>query len=1277
MAVVREDVVKIGFDVETDELGKLGKDLDGLKKKLTGMDTDEPFEEMKDGSKKARSSIDTLKDSVNKLGTALGRTAIQAGKLLGKGILAGAAGVGAMVTKSVMGYADYEQLVGGVDTLFKDSSAKVQQYADNAYKTAGISANEYMSTVTSFSASLISSLGGDTGKAADYANRALTDMADNANKMGSDMESIMGTYQSLARGNFGMLDNLKLGYGGTKEEMERLIKDSAKMTDIQKEMGITVDANSTSFSNIVNAISVMQKSMGITGTTAAEASETISGSLASMKAAWGNTLTSLVLGGDDFDRCIDNLVDSAKTFGKNIMPAITKALGGVGDLITELAPLIEKEIPVLVETLLPPLIKAATALVKGIIIALPDIISTLLKEIPGILKEIGSAIGEAFGDLPGMGKVKNFFGGLTDFFTENADKFKKIIPAVGALIFGFKLFGKLKGLGSLFGNGGSGGGSGGGGLLNAKTMLKGLGSIAIALGGLTLVVAAYGGLTQISGFNDFMADGGKTLGQLVDIIADVGLVGGAFVGFTAIVGKTTTITQAATGIADIAIALGGMEALVVAFGALSQIPGFNNLMSAGGSTLKKLVGIIKDLGAIGGAIVLATGLIGFIPSAVFATGLGNIAIALGGMEAVVVAFGALANVPGLDKFMSDGGKLLGELCGIIGNMAGEIIGGIAEGASNALPAIGTNLSTFAENLKPMFAAFEGVDAAGLGEFAGSLAALIAVLTGEQLLSAITGGIDYAGLGTNLSDMATNLSGFFDKVTDFSDDGFKKATALFKCLAGIEGVPKDGGVVGWFEGEVDYGKIADGLGKLAGAAPHFTALKDIPEAAFTKAGQFFNALAGVKALPKGGGFFQMFTGTVDYDSVASGIEKLSSDKMKAALTRLQSFPSFAKLTALLNAFAGVKGLPKSGGVFQWFTGDSTTTLTTVAQQLPGIATHIANFFSNLGGITDFSPIKELFNTLGGIEITSDAADKGFLSLGQSKMEEMGAGLSAFASKAKEFFDAIASLDVAKLGTFYAFLTQGGNVNAEGLVKVSEALSTMADNMYMFVYQTGRLNPENLTAFTGFLQSLEAVPESVSGMADAFSAGIDAMVTKLASGFAKMQADIILAKGNMVLQINTLAALFQTAGVNAANGLCRGMISKLPLLINTARSMARAISSAFDLELDINSPSRVMERKGEFTGLGFNLGLENTIPQIGSTASRVASAAVPGGYSPESSTTYNNGGNSEYTSIAPVFNLTISGSTDDRALARKVKRYINEAIRETFDSMERKSYVVREM
>ena len=354
--------------------------------------------------------------------SAFGKFGKAAAKIATAAITAGATAVGILTKAAVSSYADYEQLVGGIDTLFKDSSKKVMDYANNAYKTAGLSANQYMETVTSFSASLLQSLGNDTAKAAEYGNMAVTDMSDNANKMGTAMETIIATYQSLSRGNYAMLDNLKLGYGGTKEEMERLIADAAKLDS-------TVKANDMSFSNMVKAIHAVQTEMGITGTTAKEASTTIQGSVASMKASWNNLLVGVAGGSQNMKQLVTNFSDSLKTVGSNLLPVIQTTLSGLGQLIQELLPPMLQQIPKLLQSILPDLLASAVQLVTQVFSALgqaiPELlnifVNTLLPMVTNLLTQIGDSIGQ---NLPLLiDRVLNFLLDFTARLRENAGQF--------------------------------------------------------------------------------------------------------------------------------------------------------------------------------------------------------------------------------------------------------------------------------------------------------------------------------------------------------------------------------------------------------------------------------------------------------------------------------------------------------------------------------------------------------------------------------------------------------------------------------------------------------------------------------------------------------------------------------------------------------------------------------------------------------------------------------------------------------------------------------------
>lgn len=331
------------------------------------------------------------------LSTGLGKVGSVAGTAFkGVAVAVGAAATAVgMLTKSALdGYAAYEQLVGGVETLFKTSADAVEGYAANAYQTAGLSANEYMETVTSFSASLIQSLGGDTAKAAEVADMAITDMSDNANKMGTDISMIQNAYQGFAKQNYTMLDNLKLGYGGTKEEMQRLLEDATKISGIEYDI--------SSFSDIAEAIHVIQTNIGITGTTAKEAATTIQGSAKAMKASWSNLMVGIADDNANLDLLINQFIDSATTMLGNIIPRIEIILNGIGQLIEKMVPVIMDQLPGFINSVLPQLIQSGismvNSLIQGIVDNLPaliDLAIDLVMQLAGVLIENAPKLIEA------------------------------------------------------------------------------------------------------------------------------------------------------------------------------------------------------------------------------------------------------------------------------------------------------------------------------------------------------------------------------------------------------------------------------------------------------------------------------------------------------------------------------------------------------------------------------------------------------------------------------------------------------------------------------------------------------------------------------------------------------------------------------------------------------------------------------------------------------------------------------------------------------------------
>lgn len=371
-----------------------------------------------------KSGLSYMNSMVSGASAKVGTFAKVGAAAVGTAVAAGTTAAATLVKKSVEGYATFEQMVGGVETLFGAGGQSMEEYAqstgktvgeienrynslmtaqttvlnnaNNAYKTAGLSANGYMETVTSFSASLIQSLGGDTEKAASYADRAITDMSDNSNKLGSNMRDIQNAYQGFAKQNYTMLDNLKLGYGGTQEEMKRLIKDASQMTDVQQKLGVTVDESSLSFGNIVNAISVMQESLGIAGTTSKEAATTIEGSMNSAKAAWENLVVGMADDNADFDTLVQNFVDTASTAFENMLPRIEIALTGLGQLIEKLLPVIVQKVPEIIMQTLPGLIEAGiqmvSALGQGLMQYLPELISYATQLVVQLVQGLVSAL---------------------------------------------------------------------------------------------------------------------------------------------------------------------------------------------------------------------------------------------------------------------------------------------------------------------------------------------------------------------------------------------------------------------------------------------------------------------------------------------------------------------------------------------------------------------------------------------------------------------------------------------------------------------------------------------------------------------------------------------------------------------------------------------------------------------------------------------------------------------------------------------------------------------
>lgn len=460
---------------------------------------------------------DQASGKLNNIADKVGKGLATAAKVGTAAIAAAATGIAALTTESINSYAEYEQLVGGVETLFKDSADAVKKYADEAYRSAGLSANDYMSTVTSFSASLLQSLGRGAqtdlealkenldeqydltkknwddrialakkmkkanvqeladqrdaelkalkktaeqklaqaeaannrsvvtaetrNEAARLANQTIIDMADNVAKMGVSMESVQDAYRGFSKETFNMLDNLALGYKGSTEEAKRLVKDAAAMTDIQEELGITIDANSLSFDNFVQAIHVVQTSLGIAGTTAKEAGTTIEGSITSMKAAWTNLLTGFGNSEADLSQLVDNLVTSLVGDGTdtnlgvlgNVLPAVERILGGISEVLRDGLPKIASELPSIIQEVLPTLLEAASGLIQSVASMLPSFLSALTDDIlPVLLANLIAAFDSVIAVLPSV--LESLIGGVSSLFPIVLSAAVKLVESIAKVL---------------------------------------------------------------------------------------------------------------------------------------------------------------------------------------------------------------------------------------------------------------------------------------------------------------------------------------------------------------------------------------------------------------------------------------------------------------------------------------------------------------------------------------------------------------------------------------------------------------------------------------------------------------------------------------------------------------------------------------------------------------------------------------------------------------------------------------------------------------------------
>ena len=1226
--IIREDVIKVSYDVDAKQIDKAEKSVDELGKTTDKVD-DKQIRKVSDSTQKLSKFADIATSAVGKLAKATA-------KGFGLAMSGAAAGVVALTKGSVSAYADYEQLVGGVETLFGAGGLNLEEYAasvgkssdqvndkyqsmmsaqsevmanaEKAYETCGMSANDYMETVTGFSASLISGLNGDTEKAAKIADKALVDMADNANKMGTDIGLIQNAYQGFAKQNYTMLDNLKLGFGGTKTEMERLLTEAGKLTGKKY--------NINNFSDIIEAIHEIQDNMGVAGTTAKEAATTIQGSLGMFKAAWKNTLVALVRGGDNFDDCLVNLTESAKTLLFNVSPAIRGALEGIGAMINDLAPVIAENLPGLVDDLLPPLVSAAGTLVAGLVKALPNIIKALIGEIPHIVAEIGNSFAEAFGiKIPLLDK----FG---EAIANNSGIITKAIPAIVGLAAAMKLFSgissKVKSAKGVFGK--KGGGEDDGGILSpfqklAKikptTVLKAVANIGIIVGGLTIMAAALMALVpHISKLSDF-----KSIMKLIVVIGALGVVGAAMTELAGIVGNIP-VSTVALGLANIAIIVAGLSALYLLIGAVSLIDfDLNRIL--------QITLIIGALGTVGAVLSIFAGIVGLIPIPVVLAGLANIALVLVGVTAIISAFALLSKIPGFDDFITKGGETLANLFNVIGKIGGSLIGGVGEGLSNSLPAIGENLSAFVAAIAPMLNVFSGVDVGAIGGFFAAIGAFMLQMAGNNIVSFFTGGIDFVGVGSQLSGFADSAATFFNMVATFPENSFNNASLLFQSLSDIGNIPCSGGIAQWFGGTIDFSALTNNLPQFGEAmAQFYRSIAEIDD--FTKISSLFQSLAGLEdVFPKVGGLVQKITGEADIAGLGGQLSAFARNALQFFV--IANTVDGANMNALMSALALCAPLAEING-----------------SELGTLGTNLTTFMQNA---------QPFFTAAGEIVSQIDA-------------------VNAVAVALQTFFATVQGIVTTSLDNIA--------VTMDGIVV---SLTTCTSS---FDVLGGSITSAMNVAVVAVVASCTRIRATNAMMSTAIvtviTAGMARFTQAIKSGMK--QAQNAAQSGANSIKTAVQSVNLYGAGVDIMDGLLRGMQSKKTAIASFAKTIANSVSGTVNTELDIGSPSKVMYKTGKWTVEGLRLGIKDNLARAEAAANQLADVymAEPAikSYIPITNDTIstvtnntNNSNRTETNNISPTFNLTISGSNEDRAMERKVRNWLSEALDDWVEGEMRKA------
>ena len=1172
-----------------------------------------------DGNK-AQSGVSKLKSLLGGLSESGARLGSVFKSVLGANLISGAvmSGVNAL-TGSIKGAfstiisegAALQQSIGGVETLFKGSAGKVKAYAEEAFRTAGLSANAYMENVTSFSASLLQSLGGDTEKAAEVANRAMIDMSDNANKMGTDIGRIQDAYQGFAKDNYTMLDNLKLGYGGTKTEMQRLIKDAAAMKDIQEELNVSVEDGNMSFGNIVNAISVMQKKLEITGTTAKEASSTLSGSFASMKAAWQNLAGKLALG-MDIGPALKNLVSTASTFllGNflpmvgNIMRQLPKAISGA---LAEAGPQIEKGFKALFSSFGadPAIFNTIKDTFRDIVVTVETVFATLTNKANGfndvisgvgnIIKLVNFAIQdlaraiqfalEAFAETDAINNAYKAFKDLTKAALDLAMKLSDVIPwdvvgaAAGHLVNAIStIISWISKLSQLI----------------SKDVWSGL---ITGIGGGVLAFKAFNFLQSFNPFNIFkrnaieatsgaaeaITQGRSKIAQILSSLSSViGSIGGA-------------VKSAATGIGvGIKAALSGVSQVILAFGAALQTAGVANILAFGGAVATAAVGIGAGVAIIAAGFALlaaqgqgvatiinavgeafatvATAIIGAFAQAIVTVAgvLPIVTSALANLAPLIVAFGQAFGAAA--PFVS----ALGEAITSIASVLPPVISAFSQGAAAIIEAV----TPIVEIIGNVFTTVAQIVADAIVRIVQALAPFMpAVVQIAQALAPVLQSIAeaFTALVAQISPIIDSIANLFRTLGNVIRsvlDGAKGViegfgNAVRTILDGVSGIFDSIGRAALSAGQ-GFKLLAQGVGniasKSAGLAQAGNAMKTLGVGMATVSSQANTAVSGLT------NFATRIT------SVQTAVTALPSILASAA----SSFASF--VGQVVSGIAGLSAINAPIAALR-------TQVTTITPALLQVATGLTQFSTVAMGLTTSLTSIGTAMTVLTTSMTTLATQ---LSMVTTAAQMAGAGLAVVSEQVMALASVFATVGASAMALSATIARLGMAISA-GMMSAVQAVTAGSMQMSTALRSSGTRMVANSQAFMN--QIVSAVKNSMNQIVSAVRTGGSRMVSAMQSSGQQLVAVTQAAVNQAAAAARAGYGAFFSAGSYMGQGLAAGLMSAFGAVTAAANALVAQAERAAQAKAKIHSPSHLFrDEVGWYIGLGIARGIDESAPEV---------------------------------------------------------------------------------